>query len=108
MTTQQLAILNALVTYAAEHIPGGLSENEQAVAQMVGNWALGMTGTKEYDYKIINPTHYPSTEAALNGWSERGWRVVSAIPGHISGRTSPKITYGIILERPVRVSHPDD
>lgn len=40
MTTQQLAILNALVTYAAENVPGGLSEEEREVAQIVGGWAL--------------------------------------------------------------------
>jgi len=39
MTQQQLAILNSLVTFAAEHIPGGLSEEERAVAQIVGGWA---------------------------------------------------------------------
>lgn len=40
MTPQQLAILNALVTFAAEHIPGGLSLDERPVAQIVGQWAL--------------------------------------------------------------------
>ena len=40
MTPQQLAILNALVTFAAEHIPGGLSEDEREVAKIVGEWAL--------------------------------------------------------------------
>lgn len=40
MNRQQLSILNSLVTFAAEHIPGGLSEKEQEVAQIVGEWAL--------------------------------------------------------------------
>lgn len=41
MTTQQVAILNSLVTFAAEHIPGGLSAEEREVAQIVGEWATG-------------------------------------------------------------------
>lgn len=40
MTPQQLAILNSLVTYTAEHIPYGLSVDEREVAQIVGKWAL--------------------------------------------------------------------
>lgn len=40
MTPQQLAILNALVTFAAENVPGGLSEDEQEVARIVGAAAL--------------------------------------------------------------------
>jgi hypothetical protein len=40
LTSQQLAILNSLVTFAAENIPGGLSEDEREVAKIVG-WALG-------------------------------------------------------------------
>lgn len=40
MTTEQLSILNAMVTYAAENVPGGPSEDEQEVAQIVGGWAL--------------------------------------------------------------------
>jgi hypothetical protein len=39
MTTQEIVILNSLVTYAAENIPGGLNEQEQAVALIVGQWA---------------------------------------------------------------------
>lgn len=40
MTAEQLATLNALVTFAAENVPGGLSEDEQEVARIVGCWAL--------------------------------------------------------------------
>lgn len=40
LNSQQLSILNALVTFSAEHIPGGLSEDEREVAQIVGGWAL--------------------------------------------------------------------
>lgn len=38
MTSQQKAILNALVTFAAENVPGGLSDDEREVAQIVGAW----------------------------------------------------------------------
>lgn len=40
MTPKQLAILNALVTYTAENVPGGLHDDERAVARVVGRWAL--------------------------------------------------------------------
>lgn len=40
MNTRDIAILNSLVTYAAENIPGGLKSNEQRVAQAVGAWVL--------------------------------------------------------------------
>lgn len=40
MTQQQIAILNSLVTYAAENIPGGLSEDEREVAKIAGDWAF--------------------------------------------------------------------
>jgi Domain of unknown function (DUF4177) len=63
---------------------------------------------KEYDYKIINPNNFHHVEITLNEWAERGWRVVGTTPGSIMGRTSPRILYGVILERPVGVSHPDD
>jgi len=48
MTSEQLAILNSLVTYAAENIPGGLSVDEREVAKIVGRWALNgkMDGQK--------------------------------------------------------------
>lgn len=40
MTPRQLAILNSLVTFAAENIPGGLAVDEREIAQIVGRWAL--------------------------------------------------------------------
>lgn len=40
MNYRQLSTLNALVTYAAENIPGGLSSEEREVAQIVGQWAI--------------------------------------------------------------------
>lgn len=40
MTAEELSILNALVTFAAENIPGGLSDDERAVAKVVGRWAI--------------------------------------------------------------------
>lgn len=40
MTSRQLAILNSLVTYAAENVPGGLTNEEQEVAKIVGTAVL--------------------------------------------------------------------
>lgn len=37
---EELAILNSLVTYAAENVPGGLKAREQNVAQIVGRETL--------------------------------------------------------------------
>jgi hypothetical protein len=54
LTSKQLAILNSLVTYAAEHIPGGLSEDEREVAQIVGGWTLnGNTAIVEKTYRPV-------------------------------------------------------
>lgn len=39
MNSEELIILNALVTYVAENLPGGLSEDEAEVARIVGRWA---------------------------------------------------------------------
>lgn len=62
MTPQQLAILNSLVTFAAEHIPGGLSLDERPVAQIVGQWALEGKITSECkgELKVSSDgnTHY--------------------------------------------------
>lgn len=40
MTKREIAILNSLVTFAAENIPGGLTVDERDVAHIVGRWAL--------------------------------------------------------------------
>lgn len=44
MTPKQVSILNALVTFAAENVPGGLSGDERVVAKIVGTWALTTQG----------------------------------------------------------------
>lgn len=40
MTQEQLNVLNALISFAAEHIPGGLNEDEQEVAIIVARWTI--------------------------------------------------------------------
>lgn len=40
MTSRELSILNSLVTFAAENIPGGLSSEEHEVAFQVACWTL--------------------------------------------------------------------
>lgn len=40
MNRRDISTLNSLVTLAAETIPGGLSEDEQRVAQIVGAWTI--------------------------------------------------------------------
>ena len=40
MTEGSVAILNSLVTFAAENIPGGLSDDEAEVARIIGKAAL--------------------------------------------------------------------
>jgi hypothetical protein len=40
MTPHQLTVLNSLVTYAMENMPGNTSEEEREVAKIVGQWAL--------------------------------------------------------------------
>lgn len=40
MTQHELAILNSLVTFAAENVPGGLTSEETEVAKIVGRWVL--------------------------------------------------------------------
>lgn len=41
---EEMAVLNALVTFAAENVPGGLSEDERAIARKVGSATLRMAG----------------------------------------------------------------
>lgn len=104
MTTKQLAILNALVTFAAENVPGGLSADEREVAQIVGKAALiGAGETRTHNYKVVDSPSYNLVAATANEWADRGWRVVAAIV-----RRGPEYGDRLILERPVDVSHPDD
>lgn len=46
-TARQIGILNSLVTFAAENIPGGLSKDERTVARTVGRMALARGAHKE-------------------------------------------------------------
>lgn len=111
MTAEQLAILNALVTFAAENVPGGLSEDEQKVARIVGTAALigreptrgELTKMREYNYRTVNISHYKNIAEAANDMADRGWRVVGVVCD-----TRPGYTHSLMLERPVDVSHPDD
>lgn len=105
MTPQQLSILNALVTYAAENVPGGLSEDEREVAKIVGYSALlgKAVATREFNYKVLNASFHNTIAEAANDVAERGWRVVAVVSD-----TRPGYAHALILERPVGVSHPDD
>lgn len=104
MTSKQLGILNGLVTFAAENVPGGLSEDEQEVAKIVGAAALtGAGATRECNYRTVNASHYKNLAEAANDMADRGWRVVAAISSR-----GPSYAHELILERPVDVSHPDD
>lgn len=101
MTARQVAILNSLVTFAAENIR--LSEEEREVAKIVGQWAL-LGGRKTHDYKTVNSTLNGGTFAEVcNYWAEMGWRVVGVISDTRSG-----YAHSIVLERPIGVTHPDD
>lgn len=52
-TPRDFAILNALVTFAAENVPGGLTEEEQRVAQAVGRIAA-----REAPLEQVRPLTY--------------------------------------------------
>lgn len=75
MTSQQLAILNSLVTYAAENVPGGLSPEEQEVARIVGAAALltRIEDVQEPKAQIHNLFRYTPVFA---GRTEGGEKVV--------------------------------
>ena len=79
MTQKQLAILNSLVTFAAENIPGGLKDDEREVANIVGKAVVLGEGDPLYEYKTVNVSLHGSVENAANDWSHGGWRVVAAI-----------------------------
>lgn len=53
MTDDEVATLNALVTYAAENIPGGLTTGERTVAKKVGGWAL--SGSSASPVRRVKP-----------------------------------------------------
>lgn len=57
MEARDLSILNALVTFAAENIPGGLGADEQRVAKMVGEWALDPEPISQIRYRPIFSGH---------------------------------------------------
>lgn len=40
MNQKQIGVLNSLVTFAAENMPGYLTDDEREVALIVGQWAL--------------------------------------------------------------------
>lgn len=113
MTPRQLAILNSLITFAAENIPEGLSDDEKEVAQIVGDWVLSnasrrnnyhyVDASRTHNYKVINASSRKNAEEAANFWAELGWRVVGAI-----GARGPGYGDRLILERPVGLTHPDD
>ena len=102
MTTRQLAVLNALVTYAAENIPGGLSAEEQEVAEITGRWVLG-EAQRTHNYKVVNTSFYADVEEAANTLAEHGWRAIAVIPSK-----GPGYAHQLVVERPIGLSHPDD
>jgi hypothetical protein len=104
-TPKQISILNALITYAAENIPGGLSAEEQEVAKIVGRMAAGeQRGYRTHVYKVVNSTgHGGGMSDAIYFWAGMGWRVVAIVSDTRSG-----YAHSMVLERPVGVSHPDD
>lgn len=102
MDPKQILVLNSLVTFAVETIPGGPSEKELEVAKIVGTWALA-SGIRTHNYTVINTSHHNTIAEAANSWADRGWRVVAAIGARGAGYAT-----ALILERPVGISHPDD
>lgn len=66
-TPRDFAILNALVTFAAENIPGGLTEEERRVAQAVGRIAA-----REAPLENVRPLTYNATKAIPAKELERG------------------------------------
>lgn len=95
MTAKQLAILNSLITFAAENIPGGLKEDEREVAQIVGAALLEPTlkPAKEYDYRFVNASIGGGMEEIVNRWAEQGWRLVAVVSD-----TRPGYAHSLIFE----------
>lgn len=83
MDNKQLGILNSLVTYAAENVPGGLSSEETDVARLVGEWARGLTRPEEeqvFDHQLVFAGTGNVIEVVANQWAKRGWQVVGVVP----------------------------
>lgn len=78
MTQKDLATLNSLVTYAAEHIPGGLNSNERAVAKIVGIWCIdGIPVTQICPHcgepAQVGPGRIAWLEQHIDNGFHRGW-----------------------------------
>lgn len=101
MNAKQISILNSLVTYAAENVPGGLSDDEHVVVQTVAAWMLGARRT--HNYKVVNASVAPTLADVANSWADLGWRVVGVVSD-----TRPGCAHQLVLERPAELSHPDD
>ncbi len=99
MNQEQLAILNSLVTFAAENAPGGLKDREIEVAKIVGKWCRE-DAHKTHNYMVVDSDY--NLQETLDKWAERGWRLVTVISRSF-GRW-----YDLVLERPVEVTHSDD
>lgn len=98
MNTKQLGILNSLVTFAAENVPGGLSPEETDVARLVGGWARGWIAPEEdqvFEYKVVKAATGRTMEDVANQWAKHGWRVVGVVGGSTTGGGNQ-----FILERP--------
>lgn len=98
MTRQQLSVLNSLVTFAAENIPGGLSEEEREVAKVVGAWVLDAKPSIVYEYKTENASYHPNIRTAANHWGENGWRLVTVISD-----TRPGYAHSLVFEREIKL-----
>lgn len=106
MNRKQLGILNSLLTYTTENLPGGLTDEETEVVKIVAKWSLA-EASPTHIYTVVNLLDYGAgiddMAEAANRWASLGWRVVGVVSD-----TRPKATNSLVLERPVGVSHPDD
>lgn len=83
LNSQQLSILNALVTFSAEHIPGGLSVDEREVAQIVGGWALKGQGMVMTIHSVFC--------ADCGGWEKPRFVQITEHEGHLCCDTCDEI-----------------
>lgn len=98
MNPKQLSILNSLVTFAAENVPGGLSPEETDVARLVGEWVRGLVPRDEnliFNYKLVNASTGKTMEDVANQWAKHGWRVVGVVSDTRSG-----YAHSFVLEKP--------